>query len=222
MNDISKTFLLEEYLNNKKSTIEIGEELGVSSTTIKNYLKKFNIPVRSNSRLGRTNKIYRNIVDQGKTFGNLFIVKAGKVCECQCKCGNICFLTARELKRGRVKSCGCLKKEKVAGFEGITGNCFNRCRYGAISRKIVFDITAQDMWDKFVEQDGKCAISGVPIFLRTKSLDLPTASLDRIDSQKGYVVDNIHWVHKTINIMKWDLPLHEFVEWCKIVAKGNS
>lgn len=48
-----------------------------------------------------------------------------------------------------------------------------------------------------------------------------TASLDRIDSSKGYVEGNVHWVHKDINIMKWDFPLETFIKMCKFVAENN-
>ena len=48
-----------------------------------------------------------------------------------------------------------------------------------------------------------------------------TASLDRIDSSKGYTTDNIQWVHKDINIMKNDYGNDYFIEICKKVAKNN-
>ena len=34
------------------------------------------------------------------------------VWECQCDCGNICYVSSRSLKSGNTKSCGCLNKEK--------------------------------------------------------------------------------------------------------------
>jgi hypothetical protein len=71
----------------------------------------------------------------------------------------------------------------------------------------------------FVKQQNKCAISGVLIVLTPKSSR--TASLDRIDSAKGYTTDNIQWVHKTINIIKWNLSCDQFIKWCKIVARNN-
>ena len=46
----------------------------------------------------------------------------------------------------------------------------------------------------------------------------PTASLDRKDSSLGYTLDNIQWVHRTVNKIKLDLQQDEFVEWCKRVA----
>ena len=50
-----------------------------------------------------------------------------------------------------------------------------------------------------------------------------TASLDRIDSRKGYTIDNVHWVLKAVNIMKNTYPLSFFVAICrKVVAKCSD
>lgn len=49
-----------------------------------------------------------------------------------------------------------------------------------------------------------------------------TASLDRIDSTKGYTLDNIQWVHKHINVMKMDLDQEYFIKLCKLVTKKSK
>lgn len=79
----------------------------------------------------------------------------------------------------------------------------------------------------FEKQNGKCALSGVDINLSDKlhkfSPDYSTftASVDRIDSSKGYIVGNIQWVHKTINYIKRDLDENEFIDWCKKIADNK-
>jgi hypothetical protein len=45
-----------------------------------------------------------------------------------------------------------------------------------------------------------------------------TASLDRIDSTKGYIEGNLQWVHRDINKLKKNLPDDRFVEICRAVA----
>jgi hypothetical protein len=87
------------------------------------------------------------------------------------------------------------------------------------------EITIEDAWNLFLDQDRKCAFSGMELCMheykdcgRTR-----TASLDRIDSSKGYIIDNIQWVHKNINCMKQDLDQSVFLEWCrKIVSHSLS
>ena len=49
-----------------------------------------------------------------------------------------------------------------------------------------------------------------------------TASLDRIDSLKGYTEDNVQWVHKHINFMKGSLSENKFIEYCKLIVKNNE
>lgn len=53
-----------------------------------------------------------------------------------------------------------------------------------------------------MKQGEKCALTGWKIELAKRTTDTQTASLDRIDSNKHYTVDNIQWVHKDVNRMK--------------------
>jgi hypothetical protein len=46
-----------------------------------------------------------------------------------------------------------------------------------------------------------------------------TASLDRIDSKLGYNINNIQWVHKDVNTIKWDLSHDKFIEICQIITE---
>lgn len=66
-------------------------------------------------------------------------------------------------------------------------------------------------------QGGACALTGVPLTFDGAYSGID-ASLDRIDSTRGYVVGNVQWVHKAINMMKGTLKEPEFVKWCCAVA----
>lgn len=48
-----------------------------------------------------------------------------------------------------------------------------------------------------------------------------TASLDRIDSNFGYTETNVQWVHKELNIMKWNLTDKSFVDWCEKILRNR-
>ena len=68
----------------------------------------------------------------------------------------------------------------------------------------------------------RCSLSGLPIRLPTDTYDkASTASLDRIDSSKGYIPGNVQWVHKKINMMKNRLPDSEFIALCAAVVKHS-
>lgn len=135
-----------------------------------------------------------------------------------CDCGK-----EKVIRKGRVKpfcktsiqSCGCLRNEnKRKGYQEITGTYWCGVKKSAENRKLNFLISMEDAWNKFVEQDGKCALSGVKLNFSKKQ----TASIDRIDSSIGYLKENIQWVHKDLNIMKWNFDLVYFVDMCKLVA----
>lgn len=46
-----------------------------------------------------------------------------------------------------------------------------------------------------------------------------TFSLDRIDNNKGYEEDNVQFLHKNINYMKWTHNQDDFIELCRKVIK---
>lgn len=106
------------------------------------------------------------------------------------------------------KSLGCKKCSRsftCKGFEMITGTFWAMIKSGAEKRGIEFNLNIKDMWELYLKQDGKCALSGVSINFEPatgKHESLRTCSLDRIDSEQGYINGNVQWVHKDINIMK--------------------
>jgi hypothetical protein len=87
-------------------------------------------------------------------------------------------------------------------------------------------VSLEYLWDLYIKQNKKCALTG--IFLGDYvshyriNGELPLASVDRIDSSKGYIEGNVQWVHKDINALKSDFPLDRFLELCKLVADYNK
>jgi hypothetical protein len=107
------------------------------------------------------------------------------------------------------------------GCGEISGAYFYNIKNNAIKRRLDFDLTIEYIWSLFLKQNKKCALSGVDIGFSKKNIDKhkTTASLDRIDSSKGYIIENTQWVHKEINRMKMDLNENEFIYWCNLIAK---
>ena len=71
----------------------------------------------------------------GKRFGYLVAIKptdklsgTSKIWECQCDCGNICYVASNALRSKRTQSCGCLQKERTskANFIDITNKKFGK------------------------------------------------------------------------------------------------
>lgn len=80
-------------------------------------------------------------------------------------------------------------------------------------------MTIQDAWDLFLIQNRRCALSGALLEFPANGREKGTASLDRIDSGKGYVPGNVQWVHKRVNIMKNVVEQEEFLKWCSRIAQ---
>ncbi len=151
---------------------------------------------------------------------------------CRCDCGNELVVRSDCLRSktesGGTKSCGkCVRTQtgenarSWKGCGGLSASRWQRIVADAERRKIPISISIGDAWNVLREQNGRCAITGSVIALpsRTKG-EKATASLDRIDSSKGYEPGNIWWVHKRINWMKSDMSMDEFVSFCQsVVAK---
>lgn len=174
----------------------------------------------------------------GKKFGKLTVIKRAKEFEnsrvskwlCVCECGKEKVVRGRPLVIGEIKSCGCSRHiiasnpDRIAhnfkGYKEIGGSLWTRIKSGADSRNFEFDITIEQAWNLFEKQNRICALSGVEIVLDRRDKNT-TASLDRIDSSKGYVLDNIQWIHKEVNMMKNNYDEKYFIEICKAIYKRS-
>lgn len=149
---------------------------------------------------------------------------------CQCKCGKLKEFPAHRLINLESRTCGCrltrsgANTGKWSGFEEITGSFWCRVKLNAEKRHIEFNIDIEYAWDIFVKQERKCVLSGIPIGFGKlyKNISKTTASLDRIDSSKGYIKNNIQWVHKDINKMKSNLNQEAFIRYCYMVVDHDK
>lgn len=167
----------------------------------------------------------------GKRFGRISVLGIGQrpphmkgtysMWRCRCDCGHEKLIRGAYLRKGRIRTCGCMMDLKLTPTDprrvGDLSYCyFSRVRAGAKSRNMDFEMSMTDMWNLFQSQGAKCAISGLPISLDPRGVRAKnwsqTASLDRIDSSKGYIKGNVQWVHKWINLMKLDHSHEEFVQ----------
>ncbi len=87
-------------------------------------------------------------------------------------------------------------------------------------RKQHCDLTWFDLKTQFECQQGKCALTNVDLVLENKvSNPNYSASLDRIDSNKGYVKDNIQWVSVITNLAKNKYPIYIIEEYFSIIRE---
>lgn len=97
-----------------------------------------------------------------------------------------------------------------------------RIKTAAKHRGLVVEISLEQTINLLEKQEYRCKLTGTQIGIATSSkgdaIGETTASLDRVDSAKGYTIDNIQWVHKDVNRMKWDLSQERFIEVCRMVV----
>jgi hypothetical protein len=98
------------------------------------------------------------------------------------------------------------------GYKDVPGKTLSKLKRGAKARGISFDITIEDIQEKLEKQDYKCALTNWSVAFSEN------ASVDRIDSNKGYTKDNIQIVDKRINMMKRDFDEKFFIDACKAIS----
>lgn len=152
----------------------------------------------------------------GKKFGRLQVVKRAGVTKwgnvnwlCKCDCGNEHIAAADKLKKGKVKSCGCYKKEMsirqlekhgittggkprtLVIWNGIKARCLNPNSisyksYGARGIRIC------DEWLQFENFHNWAIENGYQESL----------TIDRINNDGNYEPSNCQWVNPEVNKRK--------------------
>jgi hypothetical protein len=131
---------------------------------------------------------------------------------------------------------------KHRGVGNLTRSFYNYFRHMATKRGIEWAVSIDYLWDLAKQQEMKCALTGLDIVFPTISnlagghtFDAATqqrmakgfgnvavASLDRLNSDLGYVPGNVQWLTKWANIMKNGLSQEEFVHLCHLVASRHA
>ena len=221
---MSHDYLWERYVEEEKSTLEIAHEVGCSANTVNARLRECDIGLKSQ---GEHNS--RDIT--GEKFGSWTVLKKigarrkTTIWLCRCECGSereIHFGGLTSGQRSRCSDCGYRSQRSPEELTETIWGGIKRC---ATHRKIPFQIKKGDAYELFLSQKRQCALTGLPIgfaeTMRGHNRGETTASLDRIDSLKGYVQGNIQWVHKDVNFIKQRFDEEYFKRICKLVVDHN-
>jgi len=219
---LTKEFLLKSHVEQKLSHREIAKQVGCSPGCVDRYFKKYKIPYNSTlydivgKKFGRLKVISFSCTDKGSSYWNV-----------KCDCGKEKVVQGKSLVRHKIVSCGCYNQGKEwEGVGDLSKSYWSKIANEAKKRKLEFSVSMEYTWDLFLRQNKRCALSGRELIMdkhygssKSKITKSPqNASLDRVDSQLGYVEGNVQWLHRTINRMKWDLDEKEFIQLCEEVA----
>jgi hypothetical protein len=87
------------------------------------------------------------------------------------------------------------------------------------------EVSLQDLKDVWEDQCGMCPYTGMELLHpKHNGINDPilTASLDRIDSNRGYVRGNVQFVSMAINYAKNKMSHNDMVRLCEIIAAHHS
>ena len=164
----------------------------------------------------------------GKTINEWYVIKPVHVKDnwlwlCKCSCGNEKVVRHTDLINGKTKKCHKDKGPSSKNYKGtkeISGTYINRIKKGAKSRSLAFTVTKEDLHNLAEKQKFCCALTGEKLIFPYYRLtaDKHNASLDRIDSSKGYIVGNVQWITIDANLGKQQLSQSEFINLCMKVS----
>lgn len=221
---LTKELLQTEVEENGLNGRQIAEKYGIPHHTVLRRCYDHGIDV--------SRKDIRKMISREK-FHDMYVVKQMSFSEILNEYGTVYNKTLSDLAKSwgyDVHSSRMTRKKKKSYItrrkhQHLYGSIMSSLIEGSRrrGRAIKVDITLDDIWDKFMEQNGKCALSGVDItFPRTdkdRKSKLHRASVDRIDSSKDYTKDNIQIVLKELNVMKLNHSQEKFIELCNLVSE---
>lgn len=127
------------------------------------------------------------------------------------------------LKAGKVcKSCSNKKTDNChrGWHRGVRVSWFNKFKSNAELRGLDWDLSLDDIADLMESQNSKCCLTGWSIeFPESGHPQKAPASIDRVNSNLGYIKENVQLVTRQVNMMKQAYTQEEFIKVCRAVAK---
>lgn len=173
----------------------------------------------------------------GKRLGRFTVIRCCDVTpvgfaetrwEVECDCGHQMLVTEKHLVGGNRFCNHCAahpsgqvslaaRDAHMAAQPGIRHLQWESIKGRAAVRNKAFEITKEYAWSIYVQQNGRCALTGKEISMWRGGIR-GTASLDRKDSAVGYVEGNVQWLHKEINMLKGKRPDAELIRMATEIA----
>lgn len=150
----------------------------------------------------------------GKRFGYLIAISRNKERNewlCKCDCGNECYASLDQLKKGKRTSCGCKSFKKYKDIKNdyrfkklydVYTGMYKRCykeycpsykRYGAKGIKMCDEWLGEEGFNNFFNW---AILNGYKIELEG---DKNKYAIDRIDSKGNYCPENCRWITQSEN-----------------------
>jgi hypothetical protein len=179
----------------------------------------------------------------GERFFRLTVVKrvvnphkSGATWLCKCDCGNDHITTGLNLRRGQVKSCGCLAKEnKFRSFtksalpagQAAKNYVLSRYKTAAKVRKLVWALDKETFFALIQERCHYCGSTPsqtLPANLRKRATceGFQYTGVDRKDNSQGYTSLNVVPCCTECNRLKRELPYTTFIGYLDRVVEFRT
>lgn len=220
-----------ELYNSGYRIVPIAKLMNKDRKTIRRVLEHANVEMR---QIRRGEDLTGQILGKIKVISKVENTENGKGyrwnCECDCGCkfeigaGYLLYYKRRECPKCSRRNAALNRPKKI--YTKISLRYIDSIIRGAKIRNLEYSVTNDYLWNIYEKQNRLCAISKLPIIFAKSCTEQKerkaTASLDRIDSSKGYVEGNVQWVHKHINEMKKRYTDEYYTFMCQQVAKNTT
>ena len=175
--------------------------------------------IKSESRNENGNRYLRWLVlDRAPTNARNF--QAADFWLCRCDCGVERVVRGAALRCGQSRSCGCYRDEKTSGRRALPhGEGSFRKTLGSMKRAARVRSLAWELEDDDVRRLTKedCHYCGVPpsntAYANRSTGEYVYNGLDRVDNNRGYLIDNVVPCCYVCNNAKRSLSLDDFRAW---------
>jgi hypothetical protein len=137
--------------------------------------------------------------------------KHGYWWKCRCDCGNLVSSNASDLRSGHKKSCGCYGRSLGNGESVFNAHYGAYIKSAKIKRRI-FNLTKEEFRKIVLEPCYYCGEFPMRVLTHKGCRGSFVANgVDRVDSDKGYTLDNVVPCCPECNMMKMDLSINVFL-----------
>ena len=116
------------------------------------------------------------------------------------------------------------RQQRSTGYRSYLSNLISKSRDTNKKRRFTgYEVTLDQLVELWLMQDGRCAISGVVLTHHNDGSGLKdfNASIDRIDSNLGYIPGNVQLVAYRANMLKQALSTDMLYWWVKTIYQHS-
>ena len=208
--------IIVEYMIQHIDTVDypsLIKKFGISERMLKNLRKKYNLPPIKKKYV----MSFQNIL---KLSGERKCPRCNKTkkLENEWYNNNLSRCIECEKELGKIKHKENQKREILSLDSFIN----KKIKESKRRKNIESTLNTEEVIEMFNKQNGRCYYTNYPLEISHRNKTPYSLSIDRIDSTKGYTIDNIVLCCSIVNRMKMDDDIDHFIQLCKDISQKHS